>query len=180
MFSLFPALKGCIINFLLVFYFWAHKLRFLAERTRTTGRILPPRSTNRVAMADFWRTFHHEGKISPGWWGWGVHAHPLSLYLPSPVQSCRLRSSWDGRSTPPISPLPIYVLCDCHHNEHRLCRPPFVDVYNELPWWLRDFQSGGSALVKHKYILNSWWGAYCISTVMMWEKLGNIWLEPAG
>ncbi len=19
---------------------------------------------------------HHEGKISPGWWGWGVHAHP--------------------------------------------------------------------------------------------------------
>jgi hypothetical protein len=36
----------------------------------------------RVAMVDFWRTFHH-GKISPGWWGWGVHAHPLSLYLPS-------------------------------------------------------------------------------------------------
>jgi len=22
-------------------------------------------------------------KISPGWWGWLVHAHPLSLYLPS-------------------------------------------------------------------------------------------------
>ncbi len=24
-----------------------------------------------------------DGKISPGWWGWGVHAHSLSLYLPS-------------------------------------------------------------------------------------------------
>ena len=29
---------------------------------------------------------HHDGKISPGWWGWGMHVHPLSplsLYLPS-------------------------------------------------------------------------------------------------
>jgi hypothetical protein len=34
-------------------------------------------------MADSWRTFHHDGKISPCWLGWGVHAHPLSLYLPS-------------------------------------------------------------------------------------------------
>ncbi len=37
---------------------------------------------HRVATATFWRTFHHDGKISPGWWGWEVHAHPLSLYLP--------------------------------------------------------------------------------------------------
>ncbi len=42
-----------------------------------------PQSTHRVEMAAFWRTFHHDGKISPGCWGWGVHAHPLSLYLPS-------------------------------------------------------------------------------------------------
>jgi hypothetical protein len=28
-------------------------------------------------------TFHHDGKISTGWLGRGVHAHPLSLYLPS-------------------------------------------------------------------------------------------------
>jgi hypothetical protein len=41
---------------------------------------------HRVATAAFWRTFHHEGKISPGWWGCGVHAHPLSLHLPSPVK----------------------------------------------------------------------------------------------
>ncbi len=37
----------------------------------------------RVAMANFWRTFNHDGKISPAWWWWGVHAHPLSLDLPS-------------------------------------------------------------------------------------------------
>ncbi len=38
---------------------------------------------HRVAPATFWRTFHHDGKIGPGWWGWGMHAHPLSLNLPS-------------------------------------------------------------------------------------------------
>ncbi len=34
---------------------------------------LLPQRTHRVAMVDFWCTFHHNGKIS----------HPLSLYLPS-------------------------------------------------------------------------------------------------
>jgi hypothetical protein len=47
-----------------------------------------PQSTHRVANATFWRTFHHDGKISPAWWGWGVHAHPLSLYLPSRTKLC--------------------------------------------------------------------------------------------
>jgi hypothetical protein len=42
-----------------------------------------PKSTHRVAMAVFWRTFHDDGKISPGCLEWGVHAHPLPLYLPS-------------------------------------------------------------------------------------------------
>jgi hypothetical protein len=27
--------------------------------------------TQRVAMATFWRTFHHDGKFSQAWWGWG-------------------------------------------------------------------------------------------------------------
>ncbi len=40
-------------------------------------------STHRVAKATFCRTFHHKGKISLGWYRWGMHAHPLSLYLPS-------------------------------------------------------------------------------------------------
>ncbi len=34
---------------------------------------------HRVATSAFWRTFHHEGKISPGWWGWGVHATPITI-----------------------------------------------------------------------------------------------------
>ncbi len=49
---------------------------------------------HRVETAAFWRTFSDEGKISPGWWGWGVHAHPLSLHLPSPVKlQCTLQLS---------------------------------------------------------------------------------------
>ncbi len=49
---------------------------------------------HRVATVAFWRTFDHEGKISPVWCGWGVHAHPLSLLLPSPVKlHCTLQLS---------------------------------------------------------------------------------------
>jgi hypothetical protein len=36
-----------------------------------------PQSTQRVAIATFWRTFHHDGEISPAWCGGGVHAHPF-------------------------------------------------------------------------------------------------------
>ncbi len=42
-----------------------------------------------MATAAFWRTFHCDEKISPGWCGWGVHAHPLSLYLPSRTKLLR-------------------------------------------------------------------------------------------
>ncbi len=38
--------------------------------------LLKSQSTHRVAIADFWRTSHHNGKISPGWLGWGPCAHP--------------------------------------------------------------------------------------------------------
>ncbi len=34
------------------------------------------RTNHRVVTSAFWRTFSHEGKISLGCWGWGVHAHP--------------------------------------------------------------------------------------------------------
>ncbi len=32
---------------------------------------------HRVATVAFWRTFDHEGKISPGWWGWGCTPTPF-------------------------------------------------------------------------------------------------------
>jgi hypothetical protein len=52
-----------------------------------------PQSTQSCTAA-FWRTFSDEGKLSPGWWGWVVHAHPLSLHLPSPVKlQCTLQLS---------------------------------------------------------------------------------------
>jgi hypothetical protein len=54
---------------------------------------------HRVATAAFWRSFSHEDKISPWLVREGVHAHPLSLHLPSPVKlQC-------------VSSLGKYVLC---------------------------------------------------------------------
>ncbi len=69
-----------------------------------------PQSKHIVARAAFWRTFHHDGKISPGWWRWGVHAHPHH-YIYHNIQSCSVRSSWVGSYTPPISSLPLFVFC---------------------------------------------------------------------
>ncbi len=55
----------------------------------------------------------------PSWWknqSWlvrlGVHAHPLLDYYHH-VQSCIVRSCWEGRYTSSISSLPLwlYVLC---------------------------------------------------------------------
>ncbi len=66
---------------------------------------------HRVATAAFWRTFSDEGKIGPGWWGWGVHAHPLLLHLPSLVKlQCTLQLSGQT-NTNPVSSLGKYVLC---------------------------------------------------------------------
>ncbi len=56
----------------------------------------------------FWRTFHNDGNFSPAWWEWGCTPSPLSLYH---EQSCGVRSSWEGRYTPPISALPFSPLC---------------------------------------------------------------------
>ncbi len=55
----------------------------MAQRVMAIGDRGSPSEYTRVATAAFRRTFHHDGKISPGWWGWGVHAHPISLSLQS-------------------------------------------------------------------------------------------------
>jgi hypothetical protein len=36
---------------------------------------------HRVATVAFWRTFDHEGKISPAWWGGGGGARPLPFTI---------------------------------------------------------------------------------------------------
>ena len=42
---------------------------------------------HRVATAAFWHTFSHEGKICPGWKGWGVHAHPPPPFITFTITS---------------------------------------------------------------------------------------------
>ncbi len=74
-------------------------------------RLSVAQSTHRVAIATFWHTFHPDGKISPAWWGRGVHAHPLSLYLPSRSKLCCTLQLRGQIHYPPISNLPLYVLC---------------------------------------------------------------------
>ncbi len=86
-----------------------------------------PQSIHRVAKAASWRTFQHEGKISPVWWGGGgCTASPFhSIYHHE--QSCGARSSWQGRYTPPISPLPslwfhqFLILCVSWPFSHSNC-----------------------------------------------------------
>jgi hypothetical protein len=53
-------------------------------------------------MADFWHTFHHEGKISPfAGEDRGVHAHPISLYLPSRTKLQCITLQLRGQIHPP-------------------------------------------------------------------------------
>jgi hypothetical protein len=73
-----------------------------SEYSGTTKLFLveKPQSTHRVVLSTFWRAFHHDGKINPGWCGWGVHAHPLLLYLKSRTKlQCMLQLSRQIHST---------------------------------------------------------------------------------
>jgi hypothetical protein len=69
----------------------------------------PGQSTHRVAIADFWRTFHHDGKISPSWWGWGCTPIPFHSITITYKVAASVRSSWEGRYNPCISTLPICI-----------------------------------------------------------------------
>jgi hypothetical protein len=84
---------------------------FLLPMFSTSGCLV--HRAHRVATAAFWRTLHHDGKISPGWWGWGVHAHPppFAIFTITYKVAVYVRSSWEGRNTHPISSLSIYCIC---------------------------------------------------------------------
>ncbi len=73
---------------------------------RPVTRKWHPQSTHRVATATLLRAFHHDGT----WWGWGLTPTPFR-YIYHRVQSRGVRSIWEGRYTPPISTLPLCVLC---------------------------------------------------------------------
>jgi hypothetical protein len=70
----------------------AEQIKLFPQCNYVSGKVLSsPQSSRRVAIADFWCTSHRDGKISPGWWGWRVHARPLSAFYHH-VQSCSVRS----------------------------------------------------------------------------------------
>ncbi len=97
------------------------------EAHRQDGRQVGTQSTNREATAAFWRTFRHDGKISPGWLGWGVHVHPLSLHLTFAITYKVAVHTYTFQLHGQIhSPFFIstniqymYVLCECDP-EHRV------------------------------------------------------------
>ncbi len=73
-------------------------------------------------MAPFWRTFHHDSKIIPAWWGWGVHALPLSLYLPSRAKLwCTLQLRGQIHF-PYFYSTPICTLCSLYRATQRPLR----------------------------------------------------------
>ncbi len=57
-------------------------IQYISYRTIMYIVLYTPQSTHRVAMAIFWRSFHHDNKISPAWWGLGCTPSPF-IYLPS-------------------------------------------------------------------------------------------------
>ncbi len=75
-------------------------------------------STNRLAMATFWRAFHHDGQfISAWWWCSGGASLSLSFYQTSRAKLwCTLQLKGKGRYTPPISPLYSFLLCSSYQH----------------------------------------------------------------
>ncbi len=49
------------------FYVLSRRLVLTLSPSLTPMALSCPQSTHRVAMATFWRAFHHDGKISPAW-----------------------------------------------------------------------------------------------------------------
>ncbi len=78
-----------------------------------------PQSTHRVEMATFWRivnsiTMEKSASLAGEGGGGGARPH-VSIYLPSHIQSCGVRASWEGWYTPRTSTLPLHVLCGVNH-----------------------------------------------------------------
>jgi hypothetical protein len=71
-----------------------------------------------VAIATFWRTFHHDGKMAQSFGGAGGHALPLSVYLPSRTTLwCTLQLKGQIQYTLTISTIVypyMYSVCGIH------------------------------------------------------------------
>ncbi len=85
---------------------------------------------HKVATAAFWRTFSHEGKISPGWGGGGACPPPLITFSITSKVAVYAPAKWaDTRHTNPVSSLGKYVLCGSNglflwrtfHHDGKIC-----------------------------------------------------------
>ncbi len=65
-------------------------------------------------MTAFWRTFHHDGKICPGWWGGGCTTSFRYIYHHACTKlQCTLRLR--GQINSPISSLSLWTLWSILH-----------------------------------------------------------------
>jgi hypothetical protein len=132
-----PILEGCRSLDKFSLFFLPQALPTISWRPTTVNPIpcqhaSSMSSTHRVhteqqGPLSAWRTFHHDGKISPSWWWWGAHAHPFSLYLPSRTElwfTLQLRGQI--LYTPPISTLPLYVLCSSSYSTQHSGTQPLI------------------------------------------------------
>jgi hypothetical protein len=108
---------------------------------------------HRVAMANFWRTFHHDGKISPaglifpsgeGGGAQYTHAPPFirfTITYKVAVYAPTERASY----TPRISSLPLYVLCSLTQDRRNVSLeismgcPPLNSQYLQINFTLRAY-----------------------------------------
>ncbi len=81
----------------------------LRDNTRT------PQSTHRVATAAFWLAFHHDGKISPGWWEWRGGALPPPFTIVAITYNVAVYAPAERADTLPPFHLYPYVLCARTH-----------------------------------------------------------------
>ncbi len=85
----------------------------------------------RVATATFWLTFHHDGKVSPAWWGWGMDALPL-LYTPTCtlcLYKAKLKIGKERNSCILLTPLPLWKISSLRY--FTLLRPRQFQFYPE-------------------------------------------------
>jgi hypothetical protein len=84
----------------------------LMSNVQAESPMSAPQSIHRVAAAAFWRTFHHDGKICPGWSGWGCTATPFSIYLLFTITyKVAVYALAERADTFPLFHLYPYVLC---------------------------------------------------------------------
>jgi hypothetical protein len=99
----------------------------------TQGQIfLCPSSTSLLSEYIEWQWplsgVHSIMRVKSAQAGEGSGCKPFH-YIYHHVQSCGVRSSWEGRCNPPISTLPLCVLCGCCS----LYRPQTKRIYIKYP-----------------------------------------------